>query len=57
MNGARSKAERLLADPAVTTVVVEHQDGASPRLVDTLDVSPAGAGGRGMNYGDEGVLG
>jgi hypothetical protein len=31
--------------------------GASPRLVDTLDVSPAGAGGRGMNYGDEGVLG
>ncbi|MDT9691141.1 IS607 family transposase [Streptomyces sp. P9(2023)] len=26
MNGARSKAKRLLADPNVTTVVVEHKD-------------------------------
>ncbi|WP_329345102.1 IS607 family transposase [Streptomyces sp. NBC_01352] len=26
MNGARSKARRLLADPEVTTVVVEHRD-------------------------------
>ncbi len=26
MNGARSKARRLLADPLVTTVVVEHRD-------------------------------
>jgi putative resolvase len=26
MNGARAKVRRLLADPAVTTVVVEHRD-------------------------------
>lgn len=26
MNGSRSKVRRLLADPAVTTVVVEHRD-------------------------------
>ena len=26
VNGARSKARRLLADPKVTTVVVEHRD-------------------------------
>ena len=26
MNGARSKVRRLLADPEVTTVVVEHRD-------------------------------
>jgi putative resolvase len=26
MNGARSKARRLLADPGVQTVVVEHRD-------------------------------
>ena len=26
MNGARAKARRLLADPAVTVVVVEHRD-------------------------------
>ncbi|GAA0336270.1 IS607-like element IS1535 family transposase [Streptomyces turgidiscabies] len=26
MNGARAKARRLLADPEVTTVVVEHRD-------------------------------
>lgn len=26
MNGCRAKTKRLLADPAVTTVVVEHQD-------------------------------
>ena len=26
MNGARTKARRLLSDPAVTVVVVEHRD-------------------------------
>ncbi len=26
MNGSRTKARRLLADPKVTTVVVEHRD-------------------------------
>jgi len=26
MNGARAKVRRLLADPKVTTVVVEHRD-------------------------------
>ncbi len=37
MNGARSKVRRLLADPKVTTVVVEHRDrlaGMNTELVE-----------------------
>jgi len=46
MNGARSKAERLLADPAVTTVVVEHQDRLGRMNVELVEAALSATGRR-----------
>jgi putative resolvase len=47
MNGTRAKARRLLADPAVTVVVVEHRDRLG-RMNTELVESALAAGGRRM---------
>jgi putative resolvase len=47
MNGTRAKARRLLADPAVTVVVVEHRDRLR-RMNTELAESALAAGGRRM---------
>lgn len=39
MNGARTKAKRLLADPAVTTVVVEHKDRLGRMNVELVEAA------------------
>ncbi|MHB9849226.1 IS607 family transposase [Streptomyces krungchingensis] len=39
MNGARSKAKRMLADPAVTTVVVEHKDRLGRMNVELVEAA------------------
>ncbi|MER6104749.1 IS607 family transposase, partial [Streptomyces sp. NPDC001832] len=39
MNGARVKARRLLADPAVTTVVVEHKDRLGRMNVELVEAA------------------
>lgn len=44
MNGCRAKAKRLLADPKVTTVVVEHKDRLG------LGAPPSGSWGRTSNW-------
>ncbi|GHH29494.1 IS607 family transposase [Streptomyces lanatus] len=46
MNGARSKARRLLADPDVTTVVVEHKDRLGRMNVELVEAALAAAGRR-----------
>ncbi|MEF3118989.1 IS607 family transposase [Streptomyces chrestomyceticus] len=46
MNGARSKAQRLLADPAVTTVVVEHKDRLGRMNVELVEAALAAHGRR-----------
>ncbi|MFE1411014.1 IS607 family transposase [Streptomyces sp. NPDC058746] len=46
MNGARSKAKRLLADPAVTTVVVEHKDRLGRMNVELVEAALAASGRR-----------
>ncbi|MGW4599427.1 IS607 family transposase [Streptomyces sp. NPDC004457] len=46
MNGARSKAKRLLADPAVTTVVVEHKDRLGRMNVDLVEAALSATGRR-----------
>jgi putative resolvase len=46
MNGGRSKARRLLADPAVTTVVVEHKDRLGRMNVELIEAALAAHGRR-----------
>lgn len=56
MNGARAKARRLLAGPAVTVVVVEHRDRLG-RVNTGLVESALAAGGRRMAVIDDGEVG
>ena len=46
MNGGRSKARRLLADPEVTTVVVEHKDRLGWMNVELIESALAAHGRR-----------
>ncbi|WP_369391099.1 IS607 family transposase [Streptomyces sp. CG1] len=46
MNGARSKAKRMLADPAVTTVVVEHKDRLGRINVELVEAALSAHGRR-----------
>lgn len=46
MNGCRSKAKRLLADPAVTTVVVEHKDRLGRMNVELVEAALSAHGRR-----------
>lgn len=46
MNGGRSKARRLLADPGVTTVVVEHKDRLGRMNVELVEAALAAHGRR-----------
>ncbi|MFE9653130.1 IS607 family transposase [Micromonospora sp. NPDC006431] len=55
MNGARSKARRLLADPNVTTVVVEHKDRLGGVNVELVEAALAAHGRRLVVLDDGGV--
>ncbi|WP_094795278.1 IS607 family transposase [Streptomyces kasugaensis] len=46
MNGCRAKAKRLLADPAVTTVVVEHKDRLGRMNVELIEAALSATGRR-----------
>ncbi|MFC9248721.1 IS607 family transposase [Streptomyces sp. NPDC057136] len=46
MNGSRSKARRLLADPDVTTVVVEHKDRLGRMNVELVEAALSATGRR-----------
>ncbi|GAA3475490.1 IS607 family transposase [Streptomyces yanii] len=46
MDGARSKAKRLLADPCVTTVVVEHKDRLGCMNVELVEAALSAHGRR-----------
>ncbi|WP_151771437.1 IS607 family transposase [Streptomyces abyssomicinicus] len=46
MNGARTKVKRLLADPAVTTVVVEHKDRLGRMNVELVEAALSATGRR-----------
>ncbi len=46
MHGTRAKAKRLLADPAVTTVVVEHKDRLGPMNVELVEATLSAHGRR-----------
>ena len=46
MNGARSKARRLLADPRVTAVVVEHKDRLGRMNVELVEAALSATGRR-----------
>lgn len=46
MNGSRTKARRLLADPDVTTVVVEHKDRLGRMNVELIEAALSAAGRR-----------
>jgi putative resolvase len=46
MNGTRSKARRLLADPDVTTVVVEHKDRLGRMNVELVEAALSASGRR-----------
>ena len=46
MDGARSKAKLLLADPAVTTVVVEHKDRLGRMNVELIEAALSASGRR-----------
>jgi putative resolvase len=46
MNGGRSKARRLLSDPEVTTVVVEHKDRLGRMNVELVEAALAAHGRR-----------
>ncbi|GAA3377186.1 IS607-like element IS1535 family transposase [Streptomyces sannanensis] len=46
MNGCRSKARRLLADPNVTTVVVEHKDRLGRMNVELVEAALSATGRR-----------
>ena len=44
MSGARSKARRLLADPTVTTVVVEHRDRLGKMNIELVEAALSAQG-------------
>ncbi|MGW7317850.1 IS607 family transposase [Streptomyces sp. NPDC054854] len=46
MNGGRTKARRLLADPKVTTVVVEHKDRLGRMNVELVEAALSASGRR-----------
>ena len=46
VNGARSKAKRLLADPQVTTVAVEHKDRLGRMNVELVEATLSASGRR-----------
>jgi putative resolvase len=46
MNGSRTKARRLLADPDVTTVVVEHKDRLGRMNVELIEAALSATGRR-----------
>ncbi|MFE1231757.1 IS607 family transposase [Streptomyces sp. NPDC058745] len=46
VNGARTKARRLLADPKVTTVVVEHKDRLGRMNVELVEAALSATGRR-----------
>ncbi|MET9915182.1 IS607 family transposase [Streptomyces sp. NPDC006476] len=46
MNSCRAKAKRLLADPAVTTVVVEHKDRLGRMNVELIEAALSATGRR-----------
>jgi len=46
MNGARAKVRRLLADPKVTTVVVEHRDRLGRMNIELVEAALESAGRR-----------
>ncbi|MGW6400383.1 IS607 family transposase [Streptomyces sp. NPDC055134] len=46
MNGGRSKAKRLLADPKVTAVVVEHKDRLGRMNVELVEAALSASGRR-----------
>ncbi|MFJ4814143.1 IS607 family transposase [Streptomyces sp. NPDC088801] len=46
MNGCRVRAKRLLADPAVTTVVVEHKDRLGRMNVELIEAALSATGRR-----------
>jgi putative resolvase len=46
MNGRRAKVRRLLGDPAVTTIVVEHRDRLGRMNTELVDAALAAAGRR-----------
>ncbi|MDQ8705267.1 IS607 family transposase [Streptomyces sp. LHD-70] len=46
MNGCRTKARRLLGDPAVTTVVVEHKDRLGRVNVELVEAALSASGRR-----------
>ncbi len=56
MNGSRAKVRRLLADPRVTTVVVEHRDRLG-RMNTELVESALAAHGRRLVVLDDGEVG
>jgi putative resolvase len=55
MNGARTKVRRLLADPKVTTIVVEHRDRLGRMNVELVEAALS-AGGRRLVVLDEGEV-
>ena len=55
MNGARARARRLLADPAVTVVVVEHRDRPG-RMNTELAEAALSAHGRRLAVLDDGEV-
>jgi putative resolvase len=63
MNGSRSKARRLLADPDVSTVVVEHKDRLGRMNVELLEAALEATGRRlvvlddGEGEGDDDLVG
>ncbi|MEU4642783.1 recombinase family protein [Micromonospora sp. NPDC023814] len=50
MNGSRSKARRLLADPDVTTVAVEHKDRLGRMKVELVEATLSAHGRRSAGY-------
>jgi len=46
MNGARAKVRRLLTDPKVTTVVVEHRDRLGRMNIELVEAALESAGRR-----------
>jgi putative resolvase len=46
MNGSRAKVRRLLADPKVTTVVIEHRDRLGRMNTELAESAPSAHGHR-----------
>jgi putative resolvase len=55
MNGSRPKAKRLLADPAVTCLVVEHKDRLGRMNVELVEAALS-ANGRRLVVLDDGEV-